>query len=336
MPAILKALREQDFGKEILHEALLFCGDEQKELFELAREERKRCFPSGQIETRSVIELSNICAQACNFCSIASKPKEQQYIIDYDRFLQMAEYIYTKGRRVLLVQSGENRSQSFVDHVCRCIQGLKDKYSDVLIILCSGNLKFEQYKQLRQAGAERYILKFETSNPRLYKNLKPRDSLERRLECLENLLSLDFKVGSGNMIGFPGQTIDDIINDLLLLGRYNLNMSSCSVFIAGEDSNYRGKPMGDIGTALNMMALMRIMYPERLIPSTSSLEKARRGGQLMGLMAGANVLTIHDGTPEDLKDMFPIYSSKRFTPDQEHILGVARKANLTISPGELS
>ncbi|MFC1453483.1 radical SAM protein, partial [Verrucomicrobiota bacterium] len=250
-------------------------------------------------------------------------------------FISLADHVYGKGRRVLLVQSGENDDEEFVEHVCRCIRALKREHEDMILILCLGNLERDQYARLREAGAERYILKFETSNPDLYSRWKPRDTLVRRLSCIEALLDVGFALGSGNMIGLPGQTLEDVISDLELLARYDLAMSSCTVFIPGEDSNYRDEPKGDLDTTLNMMALMRIMFPDRLIPTTSSLEKARKGGQLLGLMAGGNTVTIHDGTPEEVKHLFPIYSTKRFAPTQEHIESLVQKAGLRLSPGAM-
>jgi biotin synthase len=198
-------------------------------------------------------------------------------------------------------------------------------------LLCLGNLSYGQYKQLKEAGADRYILKFETSNPKLYKQIKPDDSFEERLRSIEQVIELGFEVGTGNIIGLPGQTLEDIINDLFFLSRFKLTMASCTTFIAGEDSNYKDMPMGDLDLTLNYMALMRILYPRLLIPTTSSLQKAGLDGQYLGLMAGANTVTIHDGTPVEFKKHFPIYSVNRFIPDQRHIENIVLKAGLRFS-----
>ncbi len=109
---------------------------------------------------------------------------------------------------------------------------------------------------------------------------------------------------------------------------FKLTMISTSVFIPGEDSNYRDKPKGDLDITLNYTALMRILYPQMLIPSTSSLEKAKEGGQYLGLMAGANTVTIHDGTPLELKRYYPIYSVNRFIPNENYIKDIVMKAHL--------
>ncbi len=327
---VLQALSKGDFKKDILRKAFLIKGQEREQLFELARQKRTEYFPSQEVEVRSVIEIFNICQRKCNFCNINVYSKNlKRYIIKYEALTKIIEHIYyKKNRRFFLLQSGENRSQKCIDFVCKCVSNIKRKLSDAIIILCLGNLSYNQYRQLRESGADRYIIKFETSNPILYKQIKPDDSLEKRVECIRQLTELDFDVGSGNIIGLPGQTIEDIVNDLIFIGNFQLTMVSSSVFIPGEHSNYWNKPMGDVDITLNYMALMRIIYPRMLIPSTSSLEKAKKGSQYLGLMAGANTVTIHDGTPARLKRFFPIYSVKRFTPDEQYIRDIVAKAHL--------
>lgn len=329
---LLQVLSSGDLRKikqDIICRALLLKGKMQAELFKLARQKRKEYFPLEKVEVRSVIEISNICQRRCNFCNINSYSKNRKrYLITYVEFIRIVERIYSKNRRVLLLQSGENKSQGYIDFVCKCICETKRKFPDLTIILCLGNLSYSQYRQLRLAGADRYILKFETANPILYKKIKPDDSLENRLKCLKALNKLGFAVGTGNIIGLPGQTLEDIANDLIFMRNFRLTMVSTSIFIPGEDSNYWDKPKGDLDIALNYMALMRILYPNMLIPSTSSLEKCRKGGQYLGLLAGANAVTIHDGTPPEFKKYYPIYSLHRFIPNEKHIKYILKKARL--------
>lgn len=327
---VLQNIAEGSLSKDLLCEAILFKGKESKELFKLARQRLRECFPTGEAEIRSVIEVSNICQRQCNFCNINSYANGgKKYVIGYKEFMEIAGHIYGRKRRVILIQSGENRSQKYVDHICRCVSGIKQRFHDLTVILCLGDLSHKQYKQLRDSGADRYILKFETSNPVLYKKIKPDSSLEERIACIEMLIELGFDVGTGNIIGLPGQGIKDLAEDLLLISKFKLTMASSSVFIPGESSNYKDEPAGDLGIALNYMALMRIVYPWLLIPSTSSLEKAGKGGQFLGLMAGANAITVHDGTPAGLRKYFPIYSTNRFAPQEKYIKKIAARSGLT-------
>lgn len=327
---LFMALQNGTFSKDHLIRALSLKGKEQRQLFSLAQNKRSQFFPSEKVEARSVIELSNICTQNCKFCNINLRSPLERYIIGYDELALRAGYLYRKMRRVLLLQSGELRSQNYIDFIATSVRHIKRKFPDMTIILCLGNLSDRQYRQLRKAGAERYILKFETSNASLYRKIKPGDTLEKRVRCIHALKRIGFAVGTGNIIGMPGQTIEDIANDLLFTGKFELTMASTSVFIPGEQSAYRNKPTGDVNTTLNYMALMRILYPKLLIPSTSSLEKAKKNFQYRGLMAGANTVTIHDGTPARLKKFFPIYSTKRVTPNATYIKRIVKKAGLKL------
>ena len=244
--------------------------------------------------------------------------------------MDIAFYLYKKGRRVFLLQSGENTSESFMTLLNDCVAEMKKQLDDIIIILCCGNLKKEQYRALKYAGADRYILKFETSDPGLYSAVKPSDSLEKRLKCIRDLIAAGYETGSGNIVGLPGQTQEVLLGDLDLVEKLDLTMASSSVFISGEESAYRSEKNGDIDITLNFMALMRIMKPGLMIPSTSSLERVCEGGQYRGLTAGANTVTIHDGTPEHVKKYFPIYSTDRFTPNEDHIFSITKKAGLNI------
>lgn len=328
---LLAELEKGKFTGKNLAAALLLRGAAQRELFGLARRARARAFPSGGVEVRSVIEVSNVCRQRCLFCNINRLPSARKYLLDRAELLRIARHLYRKKRRALLLQSGENGSVAYVRLVAGCVKEIKKEFPGLTVILSMGSLSLPQYKLLRRAGADRYILKFETSNSALYGKIKPGDSLSDRLRRIKCLTDLGFETGSGNMIGLPGQKLKDIVNDLLLAGKLKLAMASSSVFVPGEGSAYSGRPMGDLDLTLNYMALLRIMRPGLLIPTTSALEKAGRDGQFRGLLAGANTVTVHDGTPPGAKKHFPIYSLERFTPDEKHIRAIVKRAKLRFS-----
>ncbi len=333
--SFVEALAAGDYSRETLRRGLLARGSDQEKLFALARERRDAEWPAREVETRSVIELSNVCQQSCNYCSMAKESKLKRYVIKIDPLMEQVDFLYERGRRVILLQSGENSSKGFIEYTAKCLTEIKSRHPDLEIILCMGNLSHEQYVRLKEAGADRYILKFESSSPTLYSTWKPSDTLDKRLACLQDLVDVGFKVGTGNMVGMPGQSMDDVIDDILLLGKYNLSMMSCTVFIPGEMCNYSTQPMGDVEIALNQMALMRIMYPHRLMPTTSCLERGKKGGQLMGLMAGANTVTIHDGTPDEFKKLFPIYSTDRCSPGFARCETFVHDAKLTFGKAPL-
>lgn len=331
---LLCQLKAGVYSLKVLTGALGLTGRAQKELFALAREKRSEFFPDQDVEVRSVLEISNVCQEECSFCSMNVCSKIQRYVMGFDEILDIARHIYSRGRRVLLLQSGENPSQAFVNHVDHCVRAIKKECPDLVLILCLGNLTWKQYRQLKTAGADRYILKFETSNSVLYRRVKPGDSLKKRTQCLRDAIRTGFEVGTGNITGLPGQTLCDLAKDLLFLSAFKLMMGSTTVFIPGEYSRFHAKPEGSLETTLNYMALMRIMYPFLLIPTTSSLEKVQKDGQYLGLLAGANVVTIHDASPANIKKLFPIYSISRFTPNERYIRSIVKRAGLEFSQGK--
>ena len=241
----------------------------------------------------------------------------------------LMDYPYKDGRRVVLLQSGENPSEKFIREVEAAVKIIKDRYNDLRIILCMGDLTREQYQRLYDAGASDYVIKFEASNEELFNKCKPNDNLENRLKCIEDLADIGYRVGSGNIVGLPGQTLDDLVSDIKLVHDLPLGMNSTTIFIPAENSGFANEPAGDPNLTLNMMAIMRIMNPSRLMPTTSSLEKMIEDGQYLGLMAGANTVTIHDGTPEELQEYFPIYSTHRVRPQIDHFREILRRADMT-------
>ncbi len=324
----LHRLQQRRWNDSDLSSALRFRGREQERLFTIARQNRDHSFPEHPAELRSVIEISNICKQRCNFCNIGA-PDTLKYVIQPSDLLKLVDYLYhERGRRVFLLQSGENNSRGFVNLVASSCRLIEQAHPDVTLVLCIGNLDREQFSALKDTGVERYVLKIEASNPRLYHLSKPHDNWADRKRCLDDLLELDFKVGTGIIVGMPMQEHDDLVADLVFMHGLPLSMVSATVFVPGAGTVYEREPPGDVHTTLNFMALLRIMHPAALMPTTSSLEKLLPDGQLWGLMAGANSLTIHDGTPERLQSLFPIYDNKRFRPQDEQLLAIATKAGL--------
>ncbi|MBK1722215.1 biotin synthase BioB [Thiocystis violacea] len=330
----LQAIGSQGFEADVFDEsikvALKARGEAQEQLFEMARAARLTGFPDRRAEIRSVVEISNICKQRCNYCNIGSEGTKK-YVIPSDDLVDIASFLYReRGRRVLLLQSGENKDKQFVSNVIRGCALIKDKMPDIQLIGCIGNLSYEQYREMRQAGVDRYLLKIEASRPSLYEAVKPHDKWAERRQCLDDLAELGFLVGSGVIVGLPGQTEDDLVGDLKFLSDLNLHMVSASVFIPGRGTTYEHMPCGDVETTLNFMALLRIKNPTALMPTTSSLEKLKADGQYLGVMAGANTVTIHDGTPQALQHLFPIYDEHRYRPNDDYLRAIVERAGLRL------
>lgn len=325
---VLSSLQEGDFSENVLSKALLFNGEDQDNLMALARVRRHEFFPNDNIQVRSVIETSNLCRQGCRYCSIGGKNQKFNYTLRWEVTLGLMEHLYSKGRRVILLQSGENVNPHFVGEMERAIGTFKEKRADCKIILCMGNLENHQYDALKKSGAEAYILKFEASNSELFSYCRPNDNLQNRLDHIKMLIDMGFEVGSGNIVGLPRQTLEDLCGDLALVHSLDLSMNSTTIFSPAEGSVFENEPSGDPNLTLNFMAIMRIMNPQRLMPTTSSLRKLIDDGQFKGLMAGANTVTVHDGTPEQYQEYFPIYSTNRIRPQTTDFEDIIKRANM--------
>ena len=325
---LLASLEANDFSDEVLRAALALEGEEQQALFALARARRHERFPDDHVQVRSVIEISNVCRQKCLYCAIGRTSQERNFTLDAKTMTGLMDHLYDTGRRTVLLQSGENLDERFVADVVTAVADVKRRRADLRLILCMGDLSEADYQRLYDAGATDYILKFEASRDSLFSACKPRDSLSNRLSCIRALHKIGYRVGSGNIVGLPGQTMDDLVADLKLAHELPLAMNSTTIFVPAENTEYANEPPGDPVLTLNMMALLRIMNPHRLMPTTSSLQKMMKDGQYLGLMAGANTVTIHDGTPEEFHKFFPIYSAKRVRPQLDHFKAIVERAGL--------
>ena len=321
----------KNLDKEEIKRCLQFNKDEQKELFAIARDIRKKSKFKNNVELRSVIEISNICSQKCKYCSMGRNGKEL-FTLPKEEILNRIKMLASTGRRTFLLQSGEISKQSFIDDIAFVCKEATTLYPDIKIILCMGNLSKEQYKQLKESGATRYILKFEASRADLHHDCRPSDTIENRLKCINDLIDLGFQVGSGNIVGLPNQTLDDLVGDLILIDSLNLSMASATKFIPNNFSEYKNEPAGDIDLTLNFLALLRIIKPDCLIPSTSSLEQGSVNGQTMGLLAGCNTVTIHDGTPKEFEKNYSIYSDDRFMPAEKYCRDIIKNVEMEAVP----
>ncbi len=167
-------------------------------------------------------------------------------------------------------------------------------------------------KDGKMPGADRYLLKHETANPKLYSVYHQGDELDERIEHIKYLKSIGFQVGSGNIIGLPQQTIEDIANDILLLKELDVDMCSISPFVPSQNTPYRNEENGDINLVLRTMAVARIVLRNSHIPATTALATLDSDGREKGLDVGANVI-MPNFTPQPYKEKYLIYENKART-----------------------
>lgn len=281
---------------------------ETNELFDFADKVRREYMGEG-ILLRGIVEFSNFCRNTCLYCGINKDNKNiQRYKLTKGEILLSAARIASSGIKTVVLQSGENDDFD-LDWMLDVVKEIK-KLFGLAITLSLGERTYEEFKALREAGADRYLLKIETSNKNLYEAFHPNMSFENRILCLKQLKDLGYQVGSGIIIGLNGQTIEHIAEDLLFLKDNDFDMIGIGPFIPQNDTQLKDIPSGDKILTLKTIALARILTKNSHIPATTALGSLARDFRPEGLKAGANVL-MPNFTPQPYKKYYEIYSGKK-------------------------
>ncbi len=314
-------------SKSEIVEMLRARGDAQEQLFAEAR--RLRAAARGDVAVlRGVIEITNLCRVNCDYCPMRkdNTATNSVFVLDEDQIMERVRAIHAAGIDVVFMQAGEIPKTTGI--VGRVIPRILDLYDgQVEILLNLGGKKRKDFAHLKDQGATSYILKHETADPELHAKIR-HESLDERLEYMDDLLDLGYKVGTGSIVGLPGQSLEDLADDILLAQRLGVHMSSVAPFIPAPRTPLEDHPPGDVDITLNMIAAMRVVEPTWLIPSVSALEKSRPGGQVLGFQAGANVMTINFSDAEH-SDRYLIYGKNRFVVRNEHAAETLSRAGLT-------
>lgn len=290
-------------------------GKDDRGLFEWARQVRNMAI-GDKVYLRGLIEFSNRCRKDCLYCGIrCSNPNPQRYELDEEVVMQAAEYAMKHNYGSVVLQAGEQTGSLFVDKITRCIRGIKELSGGKLGITISlGEQTRQTYELWKEAGAHRYLLRIESSNRVLYEKIHPSKGHDytTRLKCLDLLREIGYQVGTGVMIGLPGQRVEDLAADLEFLKARDIDMCGMGPYIEHPDA-----PLGvsqwsleeRFALALRMIALLRIMMPKINIASTTALHALDPRGREKGVAAGANIL-MPNITPDDLRPEYKLYNNK--------------------------
>lgn len=301
---------------------------DQARLHALAGSVRDRAF-GRRMFLRGVIEIGNVCDVNCLYCGMRKSNRDlERYRMPRAEIIERARAIVDAGIRTVFLQSGEDRAQD-TDEICSIIREVKS-WGDNTFILCLGIKGRDELEAMFAAGADKFILKHETANPELFEKMRPGTTLGERISNINLLKSIGYRVGSGTIVGLPGQTLDDLARDVILIRELDVDMTSASPFIPNDQSPLENDPDGDVELALNAVALMRIVQPRALIASVSAFDKIQPGSQRRALLAGANVMTMNH-TPERYRENFVIYTTRRKVMFRGHILDTVREAGLEIA-----
>ena len=255
-----------------------------------------KCRYAGKtVSMRGIIELGNICAKDCYYCGIRkSNAATERYRLSVDDIVRMAEIDARQNYASLVLQGGEIESEANTSFIEECLRRIAPLGLGVTLSL--GEQTEEVYRRWREAGAERYLLRIETSNPELYARLHPADhSWERRVECLRALRRCGYQVGTGVMSALPGQTAEDLARDIIFFGDIDADMIGMGPYIPHKDT-----PLGKTAPALpnaerlriglNMISATRLYLHDVNIAATTALQALADDGREQGILAGANVM----------------------------------------------
>jgi len=303
----LQSLSREEFAQ------VLLCDDEY--LFERAR--IKACEVYGKnIYLRGLIEFTNYCKNNCFYCGIrAANKKAQRYRLTQEQILECCKNGYALGFRTFVLQGGED--PYFTDEILvSIIKEIKTSYPDCAITLSIGEREYESYELLRKAGADRYLLRHETANNEHYRTLHPKKmSPDNRKNCLRNLKKLGYQTGAGFMVGSPNQTTEHIIDDLMFIKELKPHMVGVGPFIPHSDTPYKNEKSGGSRSTLNIIAILRLMQPNLLIPATTALGTIDNRGRELGILAGANVV-MPNLSPVAVRKKYMLYDNKICTGEE--------------------
>ena len=251
----------------------------------------------------------------------------ERYCLDPETILDIARDITETGIRTVFIQSGQDlQCDPIIEQVIPAIQSLGAE-----VLLCLGERNQETYQKYARLGVKSYILKYESSDAELYERIV-HANLDARLQCMQSIRNAGMRIGTGNITCLPYQTLENLISDIRFAFNFHPDFVSTAPFIPNEGTPLQGYPMGDINLALNTIAIWRIGLKNCLIPTVSALEQIQPGGQLMGLNAGANVMTINF-TPKSFRAKYAIYSKERYVVSLNHAIKTAEAAGLQVHLG---
>lgn len=264
----------------------------------------------NQVFIRGLIEFTNYCKNNCNYCGIRRGNSNcQRYRLSLEDILACCEAGYELGFRTFVLQGGEDPYFTR-ERITELVGAIKTAYPDCAITLSVGEKDRDTYQAWFDAGADRYLLRHETVNPQLYGALHPSElSLENRLRCLQDLKQIGYQVGCGFMVGSPGQTPEMILEDLRFIQQFQPQMVGIGPFIPHQDTQYKNEAPGSAALTLRLLAILRLMLPQVLLPATTALGTVMGDGRQQGMRYGCNVV-MPNLSPMDVRKKYALYDNK--------------------------
>lgn len=257
------------------------------------------------VHLRALIEFTNICGQNCMYCGIRrDNSLVERYAMTPEDIFETAKRAATLGFKTVVLQSGETQTYS-IETLCDIIRKIKSL--DIAVTLSIGEKDEAEYRALKEAGADRYLLRIETTSYKLYREMHPEMSLSRRMACIKFLKSIGFETGTGDLIGLPNQTDEHIAEDLLFFQEVDADMVGLGPFIPNPQTPLKDEVGGTFEKALKVMALARLLLPSANIPATTAMETLNPNGRIIALQSGANVVmpNVNDTSYRSKYQLYP-------------------------------
>jgi len=274
---------------------------------------------------RGIIECSNLCIKDCYYCGIRRSNKNvERFLMDEEEIYKEAIWAYEAEYGSCVIQSGERQDEEYISMIERVVKRIAEATKGEFgITLSLGEQTEATYRRWKEAGATRYLLRIETSNPELYAKIHPKDHrIETRKECLAALRRTGYQVGTGVMMGLPGQTMEDLARDILFLKKIDIDMVGMGPYIPHSDT-----PMGQeippytdeqkkeaLTLGLKMIAVTRIVLNDINIAAATALQALEYTGREQGLRCGANVI-MPNVTETDYRPKYQLYDNKPCTDE---------------------
>ena len=289
--------------------------EDREYLYSLARKKADDVY-GKDIYLRGLIEFTNYCRNNCLYCGLRRDNRSvNRYRLTKEEILECADRGYALNFRTIVLQGGEDLSYSD-DDICAIVSGIKELHPDCAVTLSIGEKSRESYEAYFRAGADRYLLRHETANEEHYHRLHPPElSMKKRMECLYDLKEIGYQVGAGFMVGSPFQTEECYADDLAFLHELQPEMIGIGPFIPHHDTPFRDKASGTLEDTLFFLAVLRLSFPEALLPATTALGTIHPLGREMGIKAGANVI-MPNLSPAAVRKDYLLYDGKICTGDE--------------------
>ena len=288
---------------------------EAEELYAQARRVREAVYGKA-VYLRGLIEFTNVCKNNCYYCGIRrDNAHVERYRLDDATILECCDRGYDLDFRTFVLQGGEDPTYSDA-RICNLVREIKRRHPDCAVTLSIGEKSEASYRAYFEAGADRYLLRHETANPEHYRTLHPPElSGENRKRCLKTLKAIGYQVGAGMMVGAPGQTLDYLVDDLVFMRALQPEMIGIGPFIPQKDTPFGGQPSGTLKMTLHLLAIIRLMQPDVLLPATTALGTIDPLGREKGILAGANVV-MPNLSPTSVRGKYLLYDGKICTGDE--------------------